>query len=96
MKKGLGEGKGTALKAATAEGLDVSAYFFESQGVSGFVFGGRRVFGGRMGQMVAVWSKWLERRVVNCEARVSRSSVVVVDEGVLRMAACREAVSTKY
>jgi hypothetical protein len=66
--------------------------FFESQGVSGFVFGVRGLFGGRMGQVVAAWSKWLERRVVNCEARVSRSSGEVVDEVVLRMAAFSEAV----
>jgi hypothetical protein len=36
--------------------------------------------------------KWLERRVVTCEARVSRSLVEAVDGGVLRMAACSEAV----
>jgi hypothetical protein len=33
--------------------------------------------------MVAAWSMWLERRVVNCQARVSRASVEAVDEGVL-------------
>jgi hypothetical protein len=42
--------------------------------------------------MVAAWSLWFERRVVNCEARRSRSSVEAVDEGVLSMAAWREAV----
>jgi hypothetical protein len=42
--------------------------------------------------MVAAWSMRLERRVVNCEARVSRSSVEAVDEGVLSIAAWRVAV----
>jgi hypothetical protein len=92
IKEILGEEKGGAFRAAKAGGLDMPACFFESKGVSGFVFGGRCSVGGRMGQMVAAWSKWLERRVVNCEARESRSSVEAVDEGVLKMAACREAV----
>jgi hypothetical protein len=35
---------------------------------------------------------WLERRAVNCEARVSRASVETVDEGVLRIPPWRVAV----
>jgi hypothetical protein len=41
--------------------------------------------------MVAAWSMLLEKRVVSCEARVSRSCVEDVDEGVSSMAAWREA-----
>jgi hypothetical protein len=63
-----------------------------SQGVSGGAFEGRGFFGGRRGHMAAAWSMWLERRVVNCEARVFRSSVEAVEGGVLRMAVCKEAV----
>jgi hypothetical protein len=89
---GLGEGNGDACIAAATEGLDVFACFLESLQVSGFVFAVGGFFGGRMGHMVAAWSKWLERRVVNCEARVRRSSMETVDDGVLTMPACREAV----
>jgi hypothetical protein len=42
--------------------------------------------------MMAAWFMWLDRRVVNCKARVSRSSVEAVGEWVLRMAEWREAV----
>jgi hypothetical protein len=35
---------------------------------------------------------WFERRVVNCEARVSKSSVEDVDEGVSSVMAWRDAV----
>jgi hypothetical protein len=42
--------------------------------------------------MVAAWSMSPEKRVVNCEARVSRSSVEAVDQGVLSMEAWRETV----
>jgi hypothetical protein len=59
--------------------------------VSGRAFGCRGILERRRGQTAAAWSMWLERRVVNCEARVFRSSVEAVDGGVLRMAACREA-----
>jgi hypothetical protein len=42
--------------------------------------------------MVAAWSMWLERRVVNCEARGYRASVEAVDKGVLSNATWRVAV----
>jgi hypothetical protein len=42
--------------------------------------------------MVVAWSMWCEKRVVNCEAGVSWSSVEVVDGGVLSLAAFREVV----
>jgi hypothetical protein len=42
--------------------------------------------------MVAAWSMWWERSVMNCEARMSRVSGEAVDGGVLSMAAWREAV----
>jgi hypothetical protein len=35
---------------------------------------------------------WLERRVVNCEAGVSRASVEAEDEGVLNIAAWKVAI----
>jgi hypothetical protein len=38
---------------------------------------------GLAGGSVAAWSMWFERRVVNCEARVLRSYVEAVNEGVL-------------
>jgi hypothetical protein len=66
--------------------------FSESQGVFEYAFGFRGFLRRRRGQTTAAWSMWLERRVVNCEARVYRSSVEAVDGGVLKMAACREAV----
>jgi hypothetical protein len=69
----------------------VYVIFSEPSCVGGGV-GSLGFFGGSCGHMVAAWSMWFERRVVNCEARVSRSSVEAVDEGVLSMAAWREAV----
>jgi hypothetical protein len=42
--------------------------------------------------MVAAWSMWFERRIVNCEDRVSRSFDEAVGDCVLSMAAWREAV----
>jgi hypothetical protein len=42
--------------------------------------------------MVAAWSMWLEKRVVNSEARVSRSSVEAVAEGMLGLVGWREVV----
>jgi hypothetical protein len=42
--------------------------------------------------MVAARSMWLERRVVNCEERVSRASVEAVGEGVLKIVPWRVAV----
>jgi hypothetical protein len=42
--------------------------------------------------MVAAWSMWFERSVVNWEARVSKSSVEAVAGDVLRIAACTAAV----
>jgi hypothetical protein len=49
-----------------------------SQVVSGDVFGGRGFFERSWGHIVAAWTIWFERRVVNCEARVSRSCVDVL------------------
>jgi hypothetical protein len=42
--------------------------------------------------MVAAWSMWFERRFVNREVRVSRSSVEAVAGDVLRIPACSVAV----
>jgi hypothetical protein len=54
--------------------------------------GGLGFFGGSWAQMAVTWSKWIERRVVNYEAMVSRSSVKAVDGVVLSVAEWREAV----
>jgi hypothetical protein len=89
IKESLGEGKRTAFSVAASEGLTVFRGFFEGQRVSGGAYGGLGFLGGRRDQMAAALSMWLVRRVVKCEARVSRSLVEAVDGGVLRMAACK-------
>jgi hypothetical protein len=58
----------------------------------GAVLGGLCVLGGSKGHVVAAWPMWFERRVVNWEARVSRSSVEAVAGDALRTAACSVAV----
>jgi nitrate reductase gamma subunit len=61
--------------------------------VSGKEFGVRIIYGGSCGlNIVAALSMWFERRVVNRDARVSRSFVVAVGASVLSLSACREAV----
>jgi hypothetical protein len=66
--------------------------FFRSQATLGEVLRGLFVLGGNKGHMVAAWSMWFERRFVNWEAIVSRSSVEVFAGDVLRIAACSVAV----
>jgi hypothetical protein len=69
--------------------------FLGSQVRLGEVLGGLCVSGGSKGHMVAAWSMCFERKVLNWEARVSRSLVEAVAGDVLRIAACGVAVWLK-
>jgi hypothetical protein len=79
------------LRATTTESLSEVTGFLGSQEVSREPRG-RGFSRGSWGHMVAAWSMCCERRVVNCEVRVSRSSVEAADDGVLSMVAWSEAV----
>jgi hypothetical protein len=75
IKERLGEGKGAAFSVdASEDSNEFAGLLKEPGGVRSCVWESK-FLGRRRGRMTAAWSMRLERRVVNFEARVSRSSV---------------------